>query len=384
MSEPVRLVHVITRLDLGGAQQNTLHCVAHHDRARFRVGLIAGAGGRLDPEARAIADADVDLVPWLRHPVAPVADVLAVLRLRERFRRGRIDVVHTHSSKAGIVGRLAARLAGVPALVHTVHGWSFNDTQPWPVRAAYVALERLAARWTHRLVVVSSLNRDKGLSLGIGSEERYRTVHSGIRADDFRRPRGVRDAMRARLGYGPDDRVVGTVGNLKAQKAPLDWIEAAAIARERDDRLRFFLVGDGPLRAESEALAARRGLGDRVRFLGWRDDVADLLQAMDVFLLTSRFEGLPRSVLQAMAAGVPVVATAVDGTPEVVIDGETGVLVAPGDPRAAAEAVVRVAEDRNLADRLRSGASRRLGEGFDIDRMVVDLETMYLEILDTT
>jgi glycosyltransferase involved in cell wall biosynthesis len=375
-----RLVHIITRLELGGAQQNTLYCVEHHDRERFEVALVAGEGGMLDSEASRISNADVRLVPWLRHPIAPLADVRAVFRLASWLRSHRIDVVHTHSSKAGIVGRLAARLAGVPVVIHTVHGWSFNDTQSKVVRAAFVRLERLAARWSHRLVVVSSRNRDTGLAHGIGAPELYRTVHSGISIDQFRRPRGVRNAMRASLGYGEHDVVVGCVGNLKPQKGPLDFVEAAAAALRLNRRLRFVVVGDGPLREDVERRVEELGLREHFRLLGWRRDVGDLLQALDVFLLTSRFEGLPRSVLQAMAAGVPVVATEVDGTPEVVRHEETGLLIPPGAPDAAAAAVARLAHDPGLAERLRGQAAQELSEAFDIDRMVHDLERLYLEV----
>ena len=380
MTARVRLDHVITRLELGGAQQNTLHCVATHDRERFDVGLLAGAGGMLDDRAREIQDARVDLVPWLVHPVSPIADLRAIPRLRRWFRARGTTVVHTHSSKAGILGRIAARLARVPVIVHTVHGWSFNDTQPVALRAAYTLLERIAARWTDRLIVVSSLNRDKGLARGIGDPDRYRTIHSGIHADDFRRPRGVRETVRASLGFGREDIVVGTVGNLKPQKGPLDLIAAAATVLAHDPRFRFMVIGDGPLRGQVEERVRTLGIGDRVRLLGWRDDVGDLLQAMDVFLLTSRFEGLPRSVLQAMAAGVPVVATAVDGTPEVVLDGETGLLVPPAEPEAAAHAVLRVGTDAALADRLREAASRLMTAEFDLDRMVRDLEAEYIDL----
>ena len=163
-----RVLHLITRLELGGAQQNTLYCTANHDRALFDVELIAGAGGHLDDEARAIADARVQIVPWLRHEVDPWRDLGALFRLRSYMAANDIDVVHTHSSKAGILGRLAAHLAGVPLVVHTVHGWSFNDTQSVLRRRAYVALERLAATVTDRIVVVASKNREKGLCLGIG------------------------------------------------------------------------------------------------------------------------------------------------------------------------------------------------------------------------
>ena len=150
-----RVLHLITRLELGGAQQNTLYCTANHDRGLFDVELIAGAGGELDDEAREITDATVQIVPWLRHEIDPWRDVEALFRLRSYMAARRVDVVHTHSSKAGILGRLAAHLAGVPLVVHTVHGWSFNDTQSRSRQRAYVALERLAAGFTDRIVVVS-------------------------------------------------------------------------------------------------------------------------------------------------------------------------------------------------------------------------------------
>ncbi len=375
-----RIAHVITRLDLGGAQQNTLFCAAHHDRSRFDVALIAGAGGILDADARRIPDADVHIVPWLRHPVRPVSDLRALLRLRRLFRSCRIDLVHTHSSKAGILGRLAARLAGVPVAVHTVHGWSFNATQAAPVREVYVQLERIAARSTQRLIVVAAGDRAKGLAHGIGRPEQYVVVRSGIDVSEFERPSVPRNEARTRLGFAPEQVVVGTVACLKPQKAPLDFLRAAALAHARDPRLRFLVAGDGELRPAMESLVRDLGLSDVVRLLGWRRDVPDLLHAMDVFLLTSRFEGLPRSVLQAMAAGIPVVATAVDGTPEIVHDGETGLLVPPGRPDLAAQRVLELVADPALRARCVSGARAVLTREFDIRQMVRNLDRLYLEL----
>jgi len=378
-----RVLHVVTRLDLGGAQQNTLYCVSHHDRARFEVGLMAGRGGVLDPDAEAMSDANVELVGWLKHAIAPLADPMAVMRLAVALRKRRVDVVHTHSSKAGIVGRWAAWLAGVPCIVHTVHGWSFNDAQPAPTRRLYLGLERLTARITHRLVVVSEADRRRGLELGIGREDRYRLVRSGIDAREYRAPSQSRERIREQLGFDADDIVVGTLACLKPQKAPLDFVEAARLARRSDPRLRFFIAGDGPLRGAVEERIASAGLRDDVKLLGWRRDAVDLVHAMDLFLLTSRFEGLPRAVLQAMAAGVPVVATAVDGTPEVVIDGESGILIPPGRPEVAAERLVALGDDPEARARLAAAARSRLGTEFDIGNMVRELDRIYLELLSS-
>jgi glycosyltransferase involved in cell wall biosynthesis len=377
-----KIVHLITRLELGGAQQNTLYCVKHHDRARFSVGMWAGQGGRLDDEARALAETDVRLFPWLLHPIDPFKDARAIIRLASML--AGVDLLHTHSSKAGIVGRIAARLAGVPAVVHTVHGWSFNDVQPAWTRRAYIEAERAAARMTDRIVCVSESDRDRGLSAGIGHPLQYRILRSGIEPELYTAPPGSRDRVRASIGASPDEIVVGSIANFKPQKGPLDFVECARLAREREPRLRFFVAGDGPMRGDVERAIARAGLESTVHLLGWRDDVAELFAAMDIFLLTSLFEGLPRVVLQAIAASVPVVATHTGGVAEVLTAGASGELVPPGRPEAAAAAVVALASNPKHRQRLAESASAVLGSEFDIRIMVRRLEALYGELVGAT
>jgi glycosyltransferase involved in cell wall biosynthesis len=333
----------------------------------------------LDPQARAIADADVRLLPWLRHPIDPLSDATAVFRLASML--SGVDLLHTHSSKAGIVGRLAARATGVPAVVHTVHGWSFNETQPRGTRRAFIEIERAAARFTDRIVCVSESDRRLGIALGIGDASQYRLVRSGIDPSAYRTGPGTRERMREALGFSPDHVVVGGIANFKPQKGPLDFIEAARRAHEASRHLRFFFAGDGELRGEVERAVTSAGLDGVVRLLGWRSDVAELLSASDLFLLTSLFEGLPRVVLQAMAAGLPVVATDTGGTAEVVRDGITGRLVPPGAPEAAARAVVALAESASLRARMGAAGCRELGAEFDIRKMVTDLEAIYDDLL---
>ncbi len=355
-----------------------------HDRSQFDVELIAGRGGQLDDEARLIPGARIDLVPWFEHPIAPGSDLLALFRLRSHFKERGVDLVHTHSSKAGMIGRLAARLAGVPVVVHTAHGWSFNRTQPAALRRAFVGLERAAAPLTDLLLTVSRSNRDEGLELGIGRARQYRVVRSGIDVEAHGRPAQDRAETRRALGVAPDQLLVGSVACLKPQKAPLDFVRAAAAAHARCDRLRFVIAGDGELREAASAEIRRLGLTGVVQLLGWRRDVPDLLHAMDIFLLTSLHEGLPRAVLQALAAGLPVVATAVDGTPEVIIDGQTGSLVAPGDPHAAADRLLELAADPRLRERYATAGRLALGRAFDIRNMVRDIERLYISLLEET
>jgi glycosyltransferase involved in cell wall biosynthesis len=270
----------------------------------------------------------------------------------------------------------------VPTVVHTVHGWSFNDTQPAWLRQLYVQLERLAARFTDRLIVVSTRDRERGLAHGIGRREQYDMIHSGIELERFRRPSRDRETVRRELGIEPQQVLVGTIACLKPQKAPLDFVRAAEAAYRRNPRLRFVIVGDGELEPSVRALIRELGLEQIVHLLGWRRDVVELLHAMDVFLLTSLFEGLPRAVLQAMAAGTPVIATSVDGTPEVVKHRETGLLVPPSRPDAAARGVLELVEDENLRLHCVSEARRVLGKGFDIRWMVTHLDRLYLTLLE--
>jgi glycosyltransferase involved in cell wall biosynthesis len=372
-----RVAHVITRLELGGAQQNTLYCVRHHDRSRYQVFLFAGPGGLLDQEALQIDDAHVVLLTALKHPVQPLPDLRVVGRLANLFRQHQIELVHSHSSKAGIIGRLAARLAGVRAVVHTVHGWSFNPTQSPLLRWFYIMLERIAAKRTDRLITVSRADLDRGLSLGIGRRDKYCVIRSGIDVGEYatRPPQPL-------LQLRPGEVAIGTISCLKPQKDPLTLVRAAALVLDQIPQARFYIAGDGALRPQVETLAGELGISERLVMLGWIDQVPAFLHDLDIFVLTSRFEGLPRAVLQAAAARVPIVATAVDGTPEVVSDGDTGLLVAPGDSEQVATAIVQLAESAELRQRLSEAAYSRVTTGsFAIDQMLAELEEVYDQLL---
>jgi glycosyltransferase involved in cell wall biosynthesis len=298
------------------------------------------------------------------------------------LRKQRVDILHTHSSKAGILGRFAAALVRTPVVIHTVHGWGFHDYQPWPIRRLYILLERMAAPLTDSLFAVSHENIETGLAEGIGHRSQYRVVRSGIQLAAFRKPRRSRAQVRRALGISAGAPVAGTVGNFKAQKAPFDFIRAAAAVAARVPRARFVMVGDGELRGESEELAGKLGLGRKVVFTGWRRDIPDLLHAFDVFALSSLFEGLPRSVLQAHAAGLPVVATAAGGTPEAVKDGVTGYIVKRRDTRALAGRLIELLKDPAKARGMGAAGAKLIGEEFEIRRMLHDIETCYMEIAE--
>lgn len=376
---PLRVLHVITRMIVGGAQENTMLSCALIDSKRFPSTLLTGAEtgveGELHGESR---ERGVRMVvePSLVRRLSPWHDLVATFKLWRAMRRERYDVVHTHSSKAGILGRIAAWLAGVPVIVHTTHGWGFNRHQPWYEYWLYVWLERLCARVSTAIVVVGSAGRDEGLALGIGRPEQYRLIRSGIEIQAYRDATITRDQARRRLGLPLDSFVIGSVGRLGEQKSPLDLLAAFRPVAEARPDARLVYVGDGPQSAELQQAITRAGLEDRVHLTGLRRDVPDLLRAFDVFALASRWEGLPRVFPQAMAAGLPIVATHVDGAPDAITPGENGWLVEVGDIQGMAERLNALATSPETARRMGAAGQARVDE-FSAQRMVQALANLY-------
>jgi len=374
----LRVLHAITMLELGGAQRNTIDTCRLLERGRFAVGLACADRGELLAEAGGLADVTLFPLRRLRREVRPHDDLRALGELRRAIRAFRPDVVHTHSSKAGVLGRLAARLERVPVVVHSIHGFGFGAHQAAPVRWAFLAAERLVAPWTTEFVAVSRSNLEEGVALGLFPRGRARVIRSGIDRAAFRAPAGGAE-LRRELGIPDGAPLVVQVACFKPQKAPERFVELAAAVVRRVPAAHFLLVGDGELRGRLEAARAASGLDRRLHLPGWRRDVAAAYAAATVVTLTSRFEGLPRALVEALTAGVPVAAMAVDGVVEVVRDGVDGYLVREGDTAALAARVVELLEDPAR----RAAFAARAGEGldeFDRDTMVRQQEDMYEEL----
>ena len=372
----LKVAHIITRLELGGAQQNTLYCCAHHDRRFFEVILLCGKGGYLDAEAAKIRDCKVYFLDELKHPIRPWWDFLAYSRVVSILREEKVDLVHTHSSKAGLLGRWAAKRAGTPRILHTVHGWGFFPGQFFLKRLFFQLLERATAPFTDLLVAVSAQNKKEGLAAGIGKDSQYRIIHSGIEPAPLALPAALAGRLKKKWALGSRP-VVLVLSNFKKQKSPLDVVKTAKILEALCPEVLFLWAGDGPLRGEVEAQIQSEGLQKKFKLLGWREDVGELLAVSDVLLLTSLHEGLPRVVLQAMAAGKPVVATAVNGTPEAVEAGVTGCLRTPGDTRGLAEDLNRILSDKGLGKKMGLAGKRALKGTFRINEMLREIEKLY-------
>jgi glycosyltransferase involved in cell wall biosynthesis len=389
----VRVATVITRLE-GGAGQLALRGALSMDPGRFEMTLITGSGDPVLLGQAAAAGLEVLTEPALRAPIAPRSDLRALGRLRALLTRRPFDIVHTHTAKAGVLGRLAAHRAGVPRLVHTYHGFPFHEFQGPPRRQAYVQIERRLGRITDLALCVGTGVAVEAVRRRLISPERVRTI--GVVADGAAPPRSAPDGAadggapdgcapdgrasngraraRAALGLPADATVVGAVGRLTYQKAPGDFL-AALRALGRPDVTGVW-VGDGEL-AGQFAAQIRETPGVRVVLAGQRGNVRELLPAFDVFALPSRYEGLPTAVVEAMVCGIPVVATAVNAVGDVVVPGETGLLVPPGRPGLMADAVRFILDSPEAGARMAAAAQARLGQRFGEEALRQALTAAY-------
>lgn len=387
MMRSMRIAHVITRLIIGGAQENTvLSCEGLHARGH-EVTLISGPTtgpeGSIVDRARAGGYSFVE-IPSLVRQVSPVCDFQAYHALKKHFQSAQPDAVHTHSSKAGVIGRIAAHAAGVPIIVHTIHGMSFNRTQSRIVQMAYATAERFCAERCHAIVSVADAMTRQALAAGIGTPEQYETIRSGMTVADFDPARVSGEALRRQWGLLPGHVVVGTVARLFENKGYEQAIEVISRVAPLNQNLRFVWIGDGAHRAAYEAELSRRGLRDRVILTGLLKPSAipQALAAIDILAHTSQWEGLPRAVVQALLLKKPVVSFNIDGAPEVVVPGWTGELAPLNDTASFAQALLKLAADSTLRAKYGEAGRRACESDFDAATMVGRLEGLYRRLAE--
>jgi glycosyltransferase involved in cell wall biosynthesis len=374
--KPVKVLEVL-EATVGGTRRHLVDIVAHLDPARIQVS--AACSTRRDPAflddlARMTAKGiQVHIIP-MRRAISPVGDLLALFRLFRLMRRGRFDVVHTHSSKAGFVGRLAARLAGVRRIIHTPHTFPFEMDVSLSARFAYRQLERLAACFTDCIVCVCPSQR--ALAESLIDPARVVVIENGI-GDPPPANAAEQERQRRHLGIEAESLVIGVVGRFTRQKGHAHFIEAARDVATRYPGVRFLLVGDGELRQTLEQKIATAGLGDRFIVVGAREDVPELLPVFDLVVLPSLWEGLPYVLLEAMAAGKPVIASCVGGMPDVIQDGINGMLVPPRDSAVLAAAMLKLLVNKELRSKMGHSASEALRQRCRVERMIEQLTCVY-------
>lgn len=382
----MKICHIITRLIIGGAQENTLSTIQGLMNKRdcevdLVVGPQTGPEGTLIGEARA-QGVNVIIEPSLLREVRPWDDLKALGRLTKLLREKRYDVVHTHSAKGGILGRLAAHRARIPVIVHTIHGPTFHSNLGLLTRWLYCSAEKYVAPVTTHFVSVADAMTEQYLAAGIGQRQRYTTIRSGIDLDAY--VQVVPDpTLRASLGLQTGDRVIGKIARLFELKGHDFLLAAAPAIAAAEPQTKFLLIGDGNLRERLEREVRRLGLHERFIFAGLIPpaDIPRYIALMDVLVHLSLREGLPRALVQALAAGKPVVAFDVDGAREVVRHEETGLLIPSRDVAKLQAATIRLLRDRALAARLGATGQRRVQTEFSRENMVNAIYNLYLRLL---
>lgn len=375
-----KVLHIITRLDKGGSAENTLLTCIGLNKQIYQVWLATGAvfSPRVEWKKEA-EDAGVRfvIIPQLVRSISPLRDVVAFCKIFQLIKRERFDIVHTHTSKAGILGRWAARLAGTRLVIHTPHGHIFYGYFNRVLTTIFVFIERITALITDKIITLAEKGKREHLKLKIASPDKFVTIHSGVRLSNIIECKTDVSFKTKMLNLPDQSRVVGTVGRLVKVKGHRYLLESAKHVLKVLPETVFLLVGDGPLREELEILARNLKISNNVRFLGWQDNIVPILKIMDLFVLSALNEGMGRVLVEAQACGLPVVATDVGGVAEVIVPGRTGILVPPRDSAALAEAIIKLLTNPDILTPISQNVREQILSEFSAERMVEKIEQLY-------
>jgi glycosyltransferase involved in cell wall biosynthesis len=396
MSENIKIIHIITRMDMGGSAQNTLLTALHHDSQHYNVWLIKGSTlesamtkaetklveGQLETAKK--QGIEIIDVPSLVRRISPIDDLRALVALFRHIRKIEPHIVHTHTSKAGILGRLAAWLARVPTIIHTPHGHVFYGHFGRSLSRIFLQVEKLLGRITHHQIALTPEEGKDYLNLGVAKSKNISVIHSGVDLNCFKRSPTASNPKRNELAIPPDSLVVGYVGWLIPIKGVTYLVKAMVEVVQRHQNSLLLLVGKGDEKGEEEVKLSKQvenlGIADNVRFLGWRPDVDEIMGCFDIFVLPSLNEGMGRVLVEAMSAGLPIVASRVGGIPDLVKDGENGLLVPPADAGALERAISDLLSDK--ARRKRMGETgKRMCRPYSVEAMVDKIDTLYSRLL---
>lgn len=384
----MRIAHVITRMIIGGAQENTLlNCLdlvrEYDDDVLLITGPALGPEGDLLSQGRA-GELPVEVLPSLRRAIHPKWDWLASRAIRKALAGFQPDVVHTHSAKGGLLGRQAAWKLNVPAVVHTIHGAPFHPYQSRLARDFFCRCERWASARCHRLISVADAMTDLMVEFGVAPREKFTTIYSGMDVEPFTRAKEHREMTRQKYGFRDEHVVIGKIARLFHLKGHQDLITAAIPVLQRQPNVRFLLVGDGILRETLTQRIAELGLSDHFVFAGLvpPTEVPALIGGMDALVHASYREGLARALPQALIAGLPVISYDVDGAREVAITGQTGILVPAQDVAALSQALETLAVDDPMRQRMGREGQRRFTEQFDHRTMTARVREVYQQQLE--
>lgn len=393
MQKKNKIIHIITRLDKGGSAENTLLTALGINKKKYEVILVKGPTfeSRMSNKEHATISADLKEaqlkgvrivnLPFLLRRINPVYDLLSLFSLYVFLIKEKPTIVHSHTSKAGLLGRLAAKLAGVPIIVHTPHGHVFfGYFGPFKTKI-FILLEKLASRITDKIVTLSNREKEDYLLFKIAEEEKFSVIFSGIGLNKFKEPLlSEKQNLRTELGIPENSLVVGTAGRLVPVKGPEFMLQAAKYIISRYPDTYFIFTGDGPLENDLNRKALEMGISENIIFLGWRDDVAQIISIYDIFVLPSLNEGMGRVLAEAMALGKPIVASKIGGIPDLVIHGKNGFLVPPKNPKELAKYIQVLIEDKDKRGKM-GLRGKEMSLNFSAGGMIEKIASLYKELL---
>lgn len=375
--ERTKTAFIITKLELGGAQKSVLYTAEHLDKKHFESYLLTGMGGYFDDCAKEHID-HVHFINHLQRSISPIKDFIATFEILLTLAKIKPDIVHTNSSKAGILGRFAAMLLRKPKIVHTVHGFGFNDTQNFLVRNFYIFLERFFAKRSDLIIFVSEDNLNSALKLKIAPREKCQLIRAGV---ELKTKKDFKDFSRAdklkELGLPQDSKIVLSIANLKPQKNPLDMVRAAKAVCAKMPEAVFLYLGTGELEHKTKALIHKYKLENNFKLMGHRDDVPQLLAIADAFSLTSLWEGLPMALAEALSMQVPAACYDCNGVREILRDGRNGFLIPLHNYAMLAARLLNILEGNFTFDETSSNIKE-----FDIKTMLKEQENVYTMLGD--
>lgn len=382
----IKVLHIVTRLGPGGVTLPLIALSKYVNKEKFDFSFIAGLERdlRFDKSKKALGEGmNLTIIPYLQREINPLKDFLSLVRLYFFIKRGDFDIVHTHTSKAGVLGRIASKLAKVSVIIHHTHGHVFKGMfNPFLTRI-FILIEKVMALITDKIITLTQLGKEDLIQYGIAKPSKFVVIPSGIDLKRFLRVRVNIEEKKKSLGIRDDYPVIGTVAHLVERKGYFYLIKAIAQVKKDYPEIKVLIVGEGYLRNHLENRVEKLGMQKNFLFLGARDNVEEIYPLLDLFILSSVNEGMGRALLEAMACGKAVVATKVMGIPELVIDGVSGILVPPKDSDALAEEIINLLRDRNKLRKMGKAGREmvRACSYFDSKAMVKRIENLYQELI---
>lgn len=380
----IKVAHIITRMIIGGAQENTLYTVLELQKdTNYDVSLITGI--EIGPEGRLNLDFVKNLIfaPFLVRKINPIKDFICLLKLYKLFKKNKYDVIHTHSSKAGVIARFAAKLANIPVIIHTIHGLAFHEYQNAISNFIYIILEKICAFFTDKIIVVADEMRNKSLNYNIGNTYQYKTIFSGMLLDDFLNSKHHRLTIRNKLNIDNNKIVIGTVARLFSLKGHEFLLSIAKDLINFNPDIIFLWVGDGILYEKYKLEIDNLKLTKHFIFTGLVEpnDIPKLLSGMDILVHTSLREGLARVLPQAMAAQIPVISFDIDGAKDIIDNNISGFLVKPKDTVDLKNKIIQLLNSIELKDKFIQNGLKKIDPYFRHDYMVLEIKKVYQEFL---